>query len=136
MSFKLVKNAAGKVIAFGPGPSLGQTVEVFDEDGKLVDTRQEVIDHYDPKLPPGCTLETVDNYTPVPDPKDVALSAVTKLEAENPITHRTMRELLLAFGQVVEKVTGKAAVANPYYVKLAALNAQIDALAESIRSTP
>lgn len=73
---------------------------------------------------------------PEPPPPPTVLQQIVALEVANPITHRTLREVILAMGLVVQQVTGKPAAANPYYVKLAALNAQIDTLAESIRSAP
>ena len=134
MSFKLVKNAAGKVIAYGPGPSQGAIVDVFDEDGNITGVTHEEIDHYCPTVPEGCTLEIVDDYVHTPDPAEVALSTVVQLEIANPISHRTLREALLAVGALIEQVTGMPAAANPGFVKLAALNAQISNVAKGVRA--
>jgi len=90
-------------------------------------------------LPRGFTQITAQEYAEQQasfEPKAMVLKTIIGLEVANPITHRTLREVILAMGLVVQQVTGKPAAANPYYVKLAALNAQIDAMAESIRTAP
>lgn len=134
MSFKLVKDPSGRVITYGPGPSAGETVAVLDENGDVVGFTPTTIDHYVPTVPEGCTLEIVDDYIHTPDPKDVVLSAVVRAEEANPISHRALRETLLAVGQLIEQVTGRPAAANPSYVKLVALNTHISDLAKGVRA--
>lgn len=134
MSFKLVKDATGKVIAYGPGPSAGPNVDVVDEEGNVIGFTQTEIDHYCPTVPEGCTLEIVENYTHVPERRDVALRQIVELETSNPITHRALRETFLAVGALIERATGMPAAANPAFAKLAAVNAQIDALATEVRT--
>lgn len=132
MSFKLVKDPSGKVVAFGPGPQPGAPIETRNDEGVLIALTPTWVDHYEPTVPPGHTLEIVEEYTPEVDPKAALLSAIQKLEDANPFTHRKLRDLSLALAAGLAAITGKPATGNPSVVQMMAIDAEITALRKKL----
>lgn len=56
------------------------------------------------------------------------LEKIAALEAENPITHRNLRELSLAVAQIIAQVAGVDPMSNPGIQKLKTIDTQIAAL--------
>lgn len=78
---------------------------------------------------------------PVPDP--TPLEKIQAIEAANPFTHRTLRELSIAVGQLAAIATGGNIADNPAMRKLAEiqtlvapLEADIEELAVDVRGKP
>ena len=67
-----------------------------------------------------------------PEPADIpvrtAKDEIVSLEANNPITHRTLRETILAVGQIASQLTGQPLESNPTIARILELEAQIAAL--------
>lgn len=67
-----------------------------------------------------------------PEPADIpvrtAKDEIVALEASHPITHRALRETILAVGQIAAQLTGKQLESNPTIASILELEAQIDAL--------
>lgn len=67
-----------------------------------------------------------------PEPADIlvrtAKDEIVALEASNPITHRVLRETILAVGQIAAQLTGRPMESNPAISRILELEAQIAAL--------
>lgn len=67
-----------------------------------------------------------------PGPADIpvrtAKDEIVALEASHPITHRALRETILAVGQIASQLTGQPATDNPMIARVIELEAQIAAL--------
>lgn len=67
-----------------------------------------------------------------PDPRGAVLAEIVALEASNPITHRALRETILAVGQIAAQLTGHPMESNPAISRILELEAQIDALRDQL----
>ena len=67
-----------------------------------------------------------------PEPADIpvltAKDEIVALEASHPITHRALRETILAVGQIAAQLTGQPMESNPTISRILELEAQIDAM--------
>ena len=67
-----------------------------------------------------------------PEPADIPVRTVQDeilaLEASHPIPHRTLRETILAVGQIASQLSGQPMESNPTISRILELEAQIDAL--------
>jgi hypothetical protein len=68
--------------------------------------------------------------TPAPadTPVITAKDEIAALEASHPITHRALRETILAVGQIAAQLTGQPMESNPTVSRILDLEAQIAAL--------
>ena len=71
-----------------------------------------------------------DGNTPEPADAHVltAQEEINALEASHPIPHRTLRETILAVGQIASQLTGQPMTDNPTISRIIELEAQIAAL--------
>lgn len=107
MSFKVVKNEAGDVVAFGPNE-----------------------DWYEPN---NGVYEVQDDEPVITPPPPTPLQEITALEQSKPITHRMLRDLSMTVAQIAAAVTGTDMMTNPAVREIATMNAQIDALREEAK---
>lgn len=67
-----------------------------------------------------------------PEPADVpvrtAKDEIVALEASHPITHRALRETILAVGKIASQLTGQPLESSPTIARILELEAQIAAL--------
>lgn len=77
---------------------------------------------------------TAEELASLPTPPTLTpLQKITEIEQGNPITHRMLRDMLLALGQVAGAVTGKDPLENKAVRDVIELNAKIDPLREEAK---
>jgi len=105
MSYKVVRNSLGKVLAFGPDD-----------------------DNYDPAIAGDCSLHIEDDEPAlIPDQKKLAADQINALESKH-LLPRVVREYMLVDFRDKAAKAGLDPMTLPAYVKLKALDDQISML--------